>query len=112
MDTTWKFRDMIAFRDNVVSKYGLSCCPHQPGWRQWRGITFDSPNGSAKYTDLMKTDALARALDLYGFDAAFGGARAMKKNPAPKAGVLVPATKPPLGPENQRPELGMSTTAR
>ena len=74
MDTTWKFRDMIAFRDNVVSKYGLKLLTHtNPAGANGEITPFT--HGSAKYTDLMKTDALKQALDLHGFDAAFGGAR-------------------------------------
>jgi sulfate adenylyltransferase subunit 2 len=74
VDTLWKFRDMIAFRDRRMAELGLPLLVHvnQEGIR--RGI---SPvvQGSAIHTDVMKTEALKQALDLHGFDAAIGGAR-------------------------------------
>ena len=74
VDTTWKFREMIAFRDAVAEKYGLDLRVHtnQEGLAQ--GINpFD--HGSQHYTQVMKTEALKQALDAGRFDAAFGGAR-------------------------------------
>ena len=74
VDTTWKFRDMIAFRDRVAREKGLELIVHVNRDGLARGINpFDS--GSAVHTDVMKTEGLKQALDLYGFDAAFGGAR-------------------------------------
>ena len=74
VDTTWKFKEMIAFRDKMAKDYGFELLVHtnQEGVEQ--GI---SPfvHGSARYTDIMKTEGLKQALDKYGFDAAFGGAR-------------------------------------
>ena len=74
VDTTWKFRDMIAFRDRVAREKELELIVHVNREGLARGINpFDS--GSAVHTDVMKTEGLKQALDLYGFDAAFGGAR-------------------------------------
>jgi len=74
VDTTWKFRDMITFRDETVKKYGLELLVHtnQDGLK--RGIN-PIDHSPSIYTDVMKTVALKQALDLHGFDAAFGGAR-------------------------------------
>src|SRR5215468_6714607 len=74
VDTTWKFREMIQFRDETAMRLGLKLLVHvnEDGIR--RGINpFDS--GSSLHTQVMKTEALKQALDKYGFDAAFGGAR-------------------------------------
>ena len=74
VDTTWKFRDMIAFRDRVAREKDLELIVHVNREGLARGVNpFDS--GSAVHTDVMKTEGLKQALDLYGFDAAFGGAR-------------------------------------
>ena len=74
VDTTWKFRDMIAFRDETVKRLGLKLLVHINQDGVERGINpFDS--GSAVHTQVMKTEGLKQALDKYGFDAAFGGAR-------------------------------------
>jgi sulfate adenylyltransferase subunit 2 len=74
IDTTWKFRDMIAFRDKVVLELGLDLIVHINETGLARGIGPIS-HGSALHTDVMKTQALRQALDKYGFDAALGGAR-------------------------------------
>src|ERR1700743_1425920 len=74
VDTTWKFREMIEFRDQTAKKLGLELMVHinEDGVR--RGINpFDS--GSPLHTQVMKTESLKQALDRHGFDAAFGGAR-------------------------------------
>ena len=74
VDTTWKFREMIRFRDETAKRLGLNLIVHinEDGIRQ--GVNpFDS--GSNLHTQVMKTDGLKQALDKYGFDAAFGGAR-------------------------------------
>ena len=74
VDTTWKFREMIAFRDQRAKELGLDLIVHinQEGVRAGIGpIT----SGSRLHTDVMKTQGLKQALDLYKFDAAFGGAR-------------------------------------
>ncbi len=105
VDTTWKFRDMIAFRDNVVSKYGLRLLTHtNPAGANGEITPFT--HGSAKYTDLMKTDALKQALDLHGFDAAFGGARRDEEKSRAKERVYSFRDKNHRwDPKNQRPEL-------
>jgi sulfate adenylyltransferase subunit 2 len=74
IDTTWKFRDMIAFRDKVARELGLDLIVHVNQSGLARGIGPIS-HGSAVHTDVMKTQALRQALDKYEFDAAFGGAR-------------------------------------
>ena len=74
VDTTWKFRDMIAFRDKTVRDFGLDLIVHTNHEGLARNINpFDHP--PSIYTDVMKTEALRQALDAGGFDAAFGGAR-------------------------------------
>ncbi len=74
VDTTWKFREMIAFRDRMAEEAGMELIVHTNEEGRAANINpFD--HGSAKYTDIMKTQALKQALDKYGFDAAFGGAR-------------------------------------
>src|SRR6478736_8562780 len=74
IDTTWKFRDMIAFRDKTAREFGLDLIVHTNHDGLARGINpFDHP--PSVYTDIMKTQALRAALDAGGFDAAFGGAR-------------------------------------
>ena len=74
IDTTWKFRDMIAFRDKVARELGLDLIVHINESGLARGIGPIS-HGTAVHTDIMKTQALRQALDQYGFDAALGGAR-------------------------------------
>ncbi|MEO1884592.1 MAG: sulfate adenylyltransferase subunit CysD, partial [Methylococcales bacterium] len=74
VDTQWKFKEMIQFRDQLVKKLGLELLIHsnQEGIDQGIG---PFTHGSKKHTDVMKTDALKQALNHYRFDAAFGGAR-------------------------------------
>jgi len=74
IDTTWKFRDMIEFRDRRVRELGLKLIVHVNQEGRARGIGPIS-HGSELHTDIMKTQALRQALDRYGFDAALGGAR-------------------------------------
>ncbi|MFZ5782076.1 MAG: sulfate adenylyltransferase subunit CysD [Pseudomonadota bacterium] len=74
VDTTWKFRDMIAFRDRRMAELGLPLIVHINRDGVERGISPVS-HGAAVHTDVMKTEALKQALDLHGFDAAIGGAR-------------------------------------
>ena len=74
VDTTWKFRDMIAFRDETVRRLGLDLIVHINEDGVARGIN-PIASGSSLHTQVMKTEALKQALDLHGFDAAFGGAR-------------------------------------
>jgi sulfate adenylyltransferase subunit 2 len=74
VDTTWKFKEMIKFRDELAQKLGLELLVHTNQEGVEMGVNPFS-YGSAKHTDIMKTQALKQALNKYGFDAAFGGAR-------------------------------------
>ncbi|MCC6340494.1 MAG: sulfate adenylyltransferase subunit CysD, partial [Acidimicrobiia bacterium] len=74
VDTTWKFRAMYEMRDRMAAESGMELLVHRNPECVERGINpFD--HGSAVHTDMWKTEGLKQALDLYGFDAAFGGAR-------------------------------------
>jgi sulfate adenylyltransferase subunit 2 len=105
VDTTWKFREMIAFRDATARRLGLELLVHvnEDGVR--RGINpFDS--GSALHTQVMKTEGLKQALDKYGFDAAFGGARRDEEKSRAKERVFsFRSAAHAWDPKNQRPEL-------
>jgi sulfate adenylyltransferase subunit 2 len=105
VDTTWKFGEMIKFRDETVERLGLNLLVHinQDGVK--RGINpFDS--GSALHTQVMKTESLKQALDKYGFDAAFGGARRDEEKSRAKERVFsFRNTNHAWDPKNQRPEL-------
>ena len=105
IDTTWKFKDMIAFRDRFCAENGLDLIVHtnQAGLEQ--GINpFD--HGSKKYTDVMKTQALVEALQRYGFEAAFGGARRDEEKSRAKERVYSFRDRfQQWDPKNQRPEL-------
>ena len=112
IDTTWKFREMIAFRDATVKRLGLELLVHTnpEGLRQ--GINpFD--HGSAVHTDVMKTQALKQALDRHGFDAAFGGARRDEEKSRAKERVLsLRSAHHQWDPKQQRPELWRLYNAR
>jgi sulfate adenylyltransferase subunit 2 len=105
VDTTWKFREMIEFREATVKRLGLNLLVHinEDGVR--RGINpFDS--GSALHTQVMKTESLKQALDKYGFDAAFGGARRDEEKSRAKERIFSFRTATHAwDPKNQRPEL-------
>ncbi len=105
VDTTWKFREMITFRDELTQRLGLKLIVHtnQEGVAQGIG---PFTHGSAKHTDVMKTQALKQALDKYGFDAAFGGARRDEEKSRAKERVYSFRDKfHRWDPKNQRPEL-------
>jgi sulfate adenylyltransferase subunit 2 len=105
IDTTWKFRDMIAFRDRRAAELGVDLIVHtnQEGVRA--GVT-PFTHGSAIYTDIMKTEALKQALDKHGFDAAFGGARRDEEKSRAKERVFsFRSAAHRWDPRNQRPEL-------
>lgn len=105
VDTTWKFRDMITFRDQRMADLGLSLLVHinQEGVRQGIGPV---SHGAAVHTDVMKTQALKQALDHYGFDAALGGARRDEEKSRAKERVFSFRTAAHRwDPKNQRPEL-------
>src|SRR6188472_4545348 len=112
VDTTWKFRDMYAFRDKIATEYGLDLIVHvnQEGLR--RGIN-PLDHGSAVHTDVMKTEGLKQALDEHGFDAAFGGARRDEEKSRAKERVFsFRSAQHRWDPKNQRPELWRLYNAR
>ena len=104
VDTTWKFREMIEFRDRIAKKYGIDMLVYtnQDGVKQ--GINpFD--HGSS-YTDIMKTQALKQALNKYGFTAAFGGGRRDEEKSRAKERIFSFRNKAQAwDPKNQRPEM-------
>lgn len=105
VDTTWKFREMIQFRDKLARDLGLELLVHinQEGLAQGIG---PFTHGSKKHTDVMKTDSLKQALDKYGFDAAFGGARRDEEKSRAKERVYSFRDRNHRwDPKNQRPEL-------
>ena len=105
IDTTWKFRDMIAFRDRTAKELGLDLIVHTNHEGLARGINpFDHP--PSVYTDIMKTQALKAALDAGGFDAAFGGARRDEEASRAKERVFsFRAAGHRWEPRRQRPEM-------
>ena len=105
VDTTWKFRDMIKFRDEFCKANNLDLIVHTNQQGVAEGINpFD--HGSEKYTDVMKTQALKQALSLYQFDAAFGGARRDEEKSRAKERIFSFRDKfHQWDPKNQRPEL-------
>ena len=99
IDTTWKFREMIEFRDRVARELGLELRVHTNHEGVKAGVT-PFTHGSAAYTDIMKTAALKQALDAGGYDAALGGARRdEEKSPRQGAHLLGQKRAAPLGPE-------------
>ena len=105
IDTTWKFKEMIAFRDRRAAELGLELIVHTNEEGLRAGIS-PFTHGSAVYTDVMKTEALKQALDMYCFDAAFGGARRDEEKSRAKERVFSFRTAAHRwDPRNQRPEL-------
>lgn len=105
VDTTWKFREMIAFRDQRVKDLGWDLIVHINQEGVDMGIN-PFTHGSAKHTDIMKTQSLKQALNKYGFDAAFGGARRDEEKSRAKERVYSFRDKNHRwDPKNQRPEL-------
>jgi len=105
VDTTWKFRDMIAFRDRMAAEHGFELIVHVNEEGVARGIN-PFTHGSALYTDVMKTEGLKQALDRYGFDAAFGGARRDEEKSRAKERIFsFRSASHRWDPKNQRPEL-------
>ncbi|HAW62817.1 MAG TPA: sulfate adenylyltransferase subunit CysD [Pseudomonas sp.] len=105
VDTRWKFQEMYSFRTKMVEEMGLELITHiNP-----EGVAQDMnpfTYGSAKHTDVMKTEGLKQALDKYGFDAAFGGARRDEEKSRAKERVYsFRDSKHRWDPKNQRPEL-------
>ena len=105
IDTTWKFREMIAFRDKEAKRLGLDLIVYT----NEQGVRDNiSPftHGSALYTDIMKTQALKQALEQHGFDAAFGGARRDEEKSRAKERVFsFRNASQAWDPKRQRPEL-------
>jgi sulfate adenylyltransferase subunit 2 len=105
IDTTWKFRDMVRFRDETVRRLGLELIVHVNQEGLARGIN-PVTSGSSLHTQIMKTEALKQALDLHGFDAAFGGARRDEEKSRAKERIFSVRSEGHVwDPRNQRPEL-------
>ena len=105
VDTTWKFREMIAFRDMMAKKLGFDLIVHTNQEGKAQNVNpFD--HGSSYYTHVMKTEALKQALTKYGFDAAFGGARRDEEKSRAKERIFSFRTaNHGWDPKKQRPEL-------
>jgi len=105
VDTTWKFRDMIAFRDRIARQLSLDLIVHTNEAGREANVT-PFTYGSRKYTDIMKTQALKDALDRHRFDACFGGARRDEEASRAKERVFsVRDSNHRWEPKSQRPEL-------
>ncbi len=105
VNTTWKFKEMIRFRDETVARLGLQLISYtNPDGLKQNVNPFD--HGSSYYTHVMKTEALKQALTMHGFDAAFGGARRDEEKSRAKERVFsFRTTTHGWDPKNQRPEL-------
>lgn len=105
IDTTWKFREMIAFRDRTAAEAGMELITYTNAQGLADNVNpFD--HGSSYYTQVMKTDALKQALSAHGFDAAFGGARRDEEKSRSKERVFsFRSAAHGWDPKNQRPEL-------
>ena len=105
VDTDWKFREMIEFRDRLAKEYDFDLIVHKNPEGIAMGVG-PFTHGSSKHTDIMKTQGLKQALDKYGFDAAFGGARRDEEKSRAKERVYSFRDKNHRwDPKNQRPEL-------
>lgn len=105
IDTTWKFRDMISFRDETARKYNLNLIVHTNQDGVEKGMN-PFEYGASLYTQVMKTEALKEALNLGGYDAAFGGARRDEEKARAKERVFsFRSASHAWDPKNQRPEL-------
>src|SRR5580693_2561359 len=105
VDTTWKFRQMIEFRDQTAQRVGMDLIVHVNPDGIAMGIN-PFVHGSALHTDIMKTQGLRQALDQYGFDAAFGGARRDEEKSRAKERVFsIRSAQHRWDPKRQRPEL-------
>jgi sulfate adenylyltransferase subunit 2 len=112
IDTTWKFRDMISFRDKMVASLGLELLVHINPDGLAAGVG-PFTHGSAVHTDVMKTQALKQALDKYRFDAAFGGARRDEEKSRAKERIFsFRSDQHHWNPKQQRPELWKLYNAR
>lgn len=105
VDTLWKFKEMIEFRDEMADKVGMDLLVHTNPEGIEQGVG-PFTHGSSKHTDIMKTQALKQALDKWGFDAAFGGARRDEEKSRAKERVYsFRDENHRWDPKNQRPEL-------
>jgi sulfate adenylyltransferase subunit 2 len=105
IDTTWKFREMIAFRDETAKRLGMDLIVHINQDGVARGIS-PFASGSSVHTQIMKTEALRQALDHHKFDAAFGGARRDEEKSRAKERIFSHRSAAHAwDPRNQRPEL-------
>ena len=105
VDTTWKFREMIEFRDRRAEELGLDLIVHTNPDGLQAGVG-PFTHGSARHTEVMKTEALKQALDHHGFDVAFGGARRDEEKSRAKERIFSFRTREHRwDPKNQRPEL-------
>ena len=112
VDTTWKFRDMYAFRDRMVAELGLDLIVYQNPECVRLGIN-PFEHGSGLHTDMWKTEGLKQALDLHGFDLAFGGARRDEERSRAKERVFsIRSPQHRWDPKRQRPELWRVYNAR
>ncbi|HUJ56070.1 MAG TPA: sulfate adenylyltransferase subunit CysD [Gaiellaceae bacterium] len=112
VDTTWKFQEMYAFRARMAEEHGFELLVHVNEEGLARGIN-PFASGSQVHTDVMKTEALKQALDKYGFDAAFGGARRDEERSRAKERIFSFRTaQHRWDPKNQRPELWRLYNAR
>ena len=112
IDTGWKFQAMYRFRDQMAQELGLRLLVHTNPEGRKRGIN-PFTHGSAIHTDIMKTEALKQALNQYGFDAAFGGARRDEEKSRAKERVFsFRNAQHRWDPHNQRPELWRLYNAR
>jgi sulfate adenylyltransferase subunit 2 len=105
VDTTWKFREMIEFRDNMAVECGMKLLVHTNQEGLEKGVN-PFTHGSSVYTDIMKTESLKQALGKYRFDAAFGGARRDEEASRAKERIFsFRNAQHRWDPKNQRPEL-------
>jgi len=112
VDTTWKFREMYVFRDMMAKKLGFDLLVHINPEGLEKSIN-PFTHGSSIHTDVMKTEGLKQALDKYGFDAAFGGARRDEEKSRAKERIFsFRSTQHRWDPKNQRPELWRLYNAR
>jgi sulfate adenylyltransferase subunit 2 len=112
VDTTWKFQAMYEFRDSLTAELGMDLLVYQNPECVERGIN-PFTHGSAMHTDMWKTEGLKQALDLYGFDAAFGGARRDEEKSRAKERVFsIRSAQHRWDPKQQRPELWRLYNAR
>jgi len=112
VDTGWKFGEMIAFRDDIVAKLGLTLLTHTNPDGVAQGVG-PFTHGSAVHTDIMKTQGLKQALDQHGFDVAFGGARRDEEKSRAKERIFsFRSAQHRWDPKQQRPELWRTYNAR